>query len=183
MDSNSDHSVERLDLRWRKTEKSTIWGHRDSNTPTDSPTELAAVGNGTTQLLRGFVLAASDRDSDRTEAAASTLRLRIQDYIDQHLAEPDLTPERISFAHNISLRQLYLVFSQLNETPVEWIISRRLAVARVDLTYRPDTVSAIAQKWAFKDHSHFSRRFKAKYGVTPYEYIRQLNEGDPFQTI
>jgi AraC-like DNA-binding protein len=141
-----------------------------------SPTELSAVGASTAQLVRGLILAASDRDADHLEAMATTLLMRIQDYINSHLSDPDLSPERISAIHNISLRQLYLLFSQQDETPSEWIIARRLAAAKADLTYRPDTVSTTAQRWGFKDHSHFSRRFKAAYGVTPHEYSRRARK-------
>ncbi|MET8678043.1 helix-turn-helix transcriptional regulator [Streptomyces sp. NPDC004647] len=54
-----------------------------------------------------------------------------------------------------------------------WIRLRRLEQCRRDLhdpalCARP--VSAIAVRWGFRDAAHFSRTFRATYGVPPGEY-------------
>ena len=49
----------------------------------------------------------------------------------------------------------------------------RLQAARRDLgtmTHAEMSVAAISRKWGFRHPSHFSRRFRAAYGVTPREF-------------
>ncbi|WP_461122268.1 helix-turn-helix transcriptional regulator [Saccharothrix stipae] len=57
----------------------------------------------------------------------------------------------------------------------QWIIAERLQGARQDLI-RPDnhsrTVAMIARQWGFTDPTHFTRRFRAAYGMTPSEWRR-----------
>jgi AraC-like DNA-binding protein len=143
-----------------------------------SPAALAAVGASTEQLVRGYVMSASGHDADRKEAASITLMMRIDDYISRCLNEPDLTPLRIAAVHNISLRQLYVLFSKRGRTPSEWITTRRLEAAKEDLAHRAGTVAATAQRWGFKDQSHFTRRFKAAYGVTPRDFSASAGAAD-----
>lgn len=135
-----------------------------------SPGDLSAVGLGTSQLVRGFLQSGSDREIDRKEAAANTLMMRIDDYVSRCLSDRDLTPIRIAAVHNISLRQLYVLFSKRDQTPSEWIMAQRLEAAKEDLERRGSTVTAVAQRWGFKDQSHFTRRFKAAFGLTPHEH-------------
>ena len=33
-------------------------------------------------------------------------------------------------------------------------------------------ISTIARRWGFRDHGHFTRRFKATYGLTPRDWRR-----------
>ena len=95
---------------------------------------------------------------------------RIVEYILLHLVEPSLTPERIAAAHNISLRHLYRLWSHNQLGIAEWIIIERLARAAAALTderQRRTTISMIAYSLGFRDAAHFSRRFRATYGVPP----------------
>jgi hypothetical protein len=61
-------------------------------------------------------------------------------------------------------------------TVAAWIRSRRLDRCRRDLAdpglwARP--VSAIGARWGFPDGAHFSRVFRAAYGIPPREYRRR----------
>jgi AraC-like DNA-binding protein len=58
-----------------------------------------------------------------------------------------------------------------------WVRERRLERSRHDLldpalAARP--VSAIAARWGLVDPAHFSRLFRAAYGVPPLEYRRTM---------
>ena len=139
-----------------------------------SPNTLAIAGSGTAELVRALIHSVSTRDKDRRGALAETMPARIDDYVRRHLGDPDLTPAGIAAVHNISLRYLYVLLSDQAETPAEWIMTRRLSAAKDHLRHGTANVSTTAKRWGFKDHSHFTRRFKAAYGLTPAEYLKTL---------
>ncbi|MEU2227340.1 helix-turn-helix domain-containing protein [Streptomyces sp. NPDC018347] len=99
--------------------------------------------------------------------------LRIRAYIDQHLTDPDLAPDVIARAHHISVRYLHKLFELEDITVSRWIQQRRLEQCRRDLARREVaglTIAAIAHRWGFTSASHFSRVFRAAYGVSPAEW-------------
>ncbi|MGK4584880.1 helix-turn-helix domain-containing protein [Kitasatospora sp. HPMI-4] len=106
------------------------------------------------------------------EAALATLA-RVKDHILRHLGDPDLSPERIAAAHHMSVRYLHKLFRFEGVTVVRWIQRQRLDMCRRDLA-RPTagraTVAAVAGRWGFVSASHFSRAFRAAYGVSPREW-------------
>jgi AraC-like DNA-binding protein len=98
---------------------------------------------------------------------------RIRSYIEQRLSDPDLSPATIAAAHHISLRYLYKLFEQEQTTVARLVLQRRLARCRRDLldpTRTDATVSAIAGRWGLTNAAHFSRAFRAAYGVPPGEF-------------
>ncbi|MEJ3405693.1 helix-turn-helix domain-containing protein [Rathayibacter sp. YIM 133350] len=138
------------------------------------PAARIAAGSSTAQLFRALLLSVAGEGHLRREAMAASLTARIDDYIRRNLHDPDLTPAQIAATHNISLRYLYVLFDDRAETPAEWIIGRRLEGARGDLAQENASIASLAQRWGFKDHSHFTRRFKAAYGLTPSQYADSL---------
>jgi len=116
------------------------------------------------------------RELGLDEASADphrSLMHRIRAYIERDLASTELSPTVIAAAHYISTRHLHGLFQEQGTTVSTWIRTRRLERCRRDLldpilAGRP--VSAIAARWGFVDAAHFSRAFKAAYGVSPSEY-------------
>jgi len=95
---------------------------------------------------------------------------KIHGYIDAHLGMPELGPSVIAQAHFISTRHLHALFRELDTTVSTWIRERRLEHCRVDLLdpiLADRTIAVIAARWGFVDAAHFSRVFKARYGVSP----------------
>lgn len=96
-------------------------------------------------------------------------------YIETHLTSPDLTPNTIASHHYISIRHLHALFQEAGTTVSAMIRERRLERCRLDLVdpvLADRNISAVAAKWGFTDAAHFSRLFKATYGVSPSE-VRQ----------
>ncbi|MCZ0983431.1 helix-turn-helix domain-containing protein [Streptomyces diastatochromogenes] len=106
------------------------------------------------------------------EAALATLA-RVKDHIMRHLGDPDLSPRRIAAAHHISVRYLHNLFRFEGVTVARWIQRQRLHMCRRDLA-RPApvraTVAAVAGRWGFTNPGHFSRVFRAVYGISPREW-------------
>lgn len=99
---------------------------------------------------------------------------RILSFIEDHLENAKLTPALIARAHNISTRYLNFLFHQHGETVIARIRERRLVHCAKDLQESQDALSIteIAHKWHFSDGAHFTRSFKAKFGVTPSAWRR-----------
>jgi AraC-like DNA-binding protein len=144
--------------------------HLENYAPTDGA-RLAAA------LMDLLIVALAER-LDRGESVAPATRRRallasVQAFIDRRLADPELSPSVIAAANHVSLRYLYKLFETQDTTVAGWIRQRRLERCRRDLldpalSHWP--VSAIAARWGLTDAAHFSRLFRAAYGVPPGEY-------------
>ncbi|MDQ1131327.1 helix-turn-helix domain-containing protein [Microbacterium sp. SORGH_AS_0888] len=112
------------------------------------------------------------RDAPWSDPHAEIL-FRIDRYINAHLADPDLGPERIAAAAYISTRHLHTLFQRRGTTVSHWVRDRRLDHVRRDLRdprRARDGVAAIAASWGFTDPSHFSKLFRAETGTSPSAY-------------
>lgn len=111
------------------------------------------------------------------QAMAETLPARVRAYARRHLADPGLSPATIAAAHHVSVRHLYQVFAAAGQSLEQWIIEERLQRARHELA-RPDgrrrSIAAVARRCGFRDPTHFTRRFKARYGMLPSQWRRSL---------
>jgi AraC-like DNA-binding protein len=110
--------------------------------------------------------------SQAPELAAATL-VRVKDHIMRNLSDRDLSPSTIAAAHFMSVRYLHKLFELEGATVGGWIRMERLERCRRDLL-RPAAlgvgVAAVARRWGFVSPSHFSRVFRAAYGMTPREW-------------
>ncbi|GGK27720.1 AraC family transcriptional regulator [Streptomyces camponoticapitis] len=107
------------------------------------------------------------------ESRQRALLARVHTFIHQHLGDPELSPRTVADAHHVSLRQLQQALAVTGTTPAALIRRKRLqqcrrALADPGLSRR--TIHAIAARWGFTDHAHFSRLFRATYGASPSEY-------------
>jgi AraC-like DNA-binding protein len=117
--------------------------------------------------------------------APEALRLQIRGFIDEHLADPALGPDAIAAAHFVSRRQLDRLFEDGERTVAETIRDRRLARCRRDLRdprHAHRSILDIASRWGFVSAAHFSRTFRAAYGVSPKD-MRQTKMRPPSTTI
>ncbi|GAB7046066.1 helix-turn-helix domain-containing protein [Catenuloplanes indicus] len=140
----------------------------------------AAVATASVELAGALLASAAGPDRDTRRVLAETLLTRVRAFVRRHLADPELTPAAIAAAHNVSLRHLYQVCAAADLSLEQWIIGERLRYARQDLL-RPENrhrpVAAIARRWGFRDPTHFTRRFKARYGILPSRLRRSAEAG------
>ncbi|MFI6740574.1 helix-turn-helix domain-containing protein [Nonomuraea sp. NPDC050451] len=110
------------------------------------------------------------------ETGRESLRGRIRAHILEHLDDPDLTPATVAAAHYISTRSLHRLFQGQEYTVAEWIRVQRLDRCRRDLvdpSLRDRSIRAIANRWCLTSAPHFSRAFRAAYGLSPENYRRR----------
>jgi AraC-like DNA-binding protein len=133
----------------------------------------AQLGDVTIELMHALVLSAAHADGTRPPTGPAVLVHAVQGYVRRHLSEHDLTPTRIAGAHHVSVRQLYLACEREGVALEPWIIAQRLERARSELATaagRQRTIAAVAHAWGFASASHFTRRFRGAYGLTPREW-------------
>jgi AraC-like DNA-binding protein len=111
-----------------------------------------------------------DHAPEDLDATHRAQMLQITAFIEEHLSEADLCPAQIAAAHHVSLRQLHKLFHASGITVAGWIRARRLEHCARDLRDATRPVSSIGARWGYPDPAHFSRLFKAAYGVSPRDY-------------
>jgi AraC-like DNA-binding protein len=118
--------------------------------------------------------------ADNAGSAKSQLLELSEEYIESHLSDVDLSPDRIAEALHVSSRTLHRVFEAEGTSVGLWIRNRRLEQCRLDLAdsaLREVPVSHIASRWGLWDPSHFSRLFKTCFGQSPRAYRLAHNTG------
>jgi AraC-like DNA-binding protein len=147
---------------------------RDDFDPLVAPRITRAI----LDLLASAYASVPGVQSHRTSISAAH-RIRIVNFIEAHLGDPDLTPVRVADACKMTPRYLHHLFSQENETVARYILRRRLDECSRALTLpaqRGRTVTSIAFDYGFNSPTHFGRVFRARFGATPREY-RRAHEG------
>ncbi|WP_406079031.1 helix-turn-helix domain-containing protein [Micromonospora sp. NBC_00858] len=104
------------------------------------------------------------------EAVVDAQRLRILHYAREHLSDSGLTHNRIAAVHRMAPRTLHRLFEHELYTVTEYIRLRRLESAHRDLTdpmLSHLSIARVAVRWCFISQAHFTRAFRAQYGVLP----------------
>ena len=136
------------------------------------PVIVPRISRAILDLMASAYTTLPQAQSERSSLATSH-RIRIVNYIESHLSDPDLTPMRVAEVCKITPRYLHHLFSQEQETVARYILRRRLeecSSALAHPTYRARTVTSIAFDFGFNSPTHFGRVFRARYGLTPREF-------------
>lgn len=101
---------------------------------------------------------------------------RVSMYIDKHLHEP-LDAKRLCQELSVSRDKLYDLFKSHGGV-AHYIRTARLKRCLEDLVRIKDTsvrIGDVSSRWGFSSQSHFSRLFRATFGMTPNEAVRRGN--------
>lgn len=106
------------------------------------------------------------------QAGNAARRREAIEYVTRHLADPDLTADRVAAALFLSRRRLYQLFDDGDGISGR---IRRLRIERAkDLLADPTRARAgigeVARECGFVNSAHFSRTFRKIVGTTPGEY-------------
>lgn len=147
-----------------------------------SPVEATALTENVCNII-ALMTAATDRERTSIHGAAMQLGLdQIIAAMRHHLADPDLSPKMLSERLQVSVRTIHKRFEDADTTFGQWVLDNRLQACRRvfdDPRQRAFTISQIAFGWGFNDLSHFSKAFRARFGLSPAQYRRKAhNQGD-----
>lgn len=94
-------------------------------------------------------------------------------FIAAHLHEQDLSAGRIAAAIGYSERHLSRLFAKSGQSVPQAVLTARLDAARRMLA-EPITLAEVAARNGFVSQAHFSRTYKARFGVTPRQDRREF---------
>lgn len=122
------------------------------------------------ELINGIFARLYKDDSGENDTVSEIKR-----YVDENLGNASLSNGEIAAAVGISEVYLRKLFTEKTGIPPhKYILEARISEAKRDLTETPLPVSEISSLTGFNSIYHFCRVFKAKTGVTPTEYRRNL---------
>ena len=127
-----------------------------------------------TMDLIALAFAGAARDfagSGTTVQAASVARAKR--IIEARLADSALAPAAVAEALGVSPGYLHRLFNTSETTVGAYIRQRRLERCRDDLAdplRAGQRITEIALRWGFNDLPHFSRAFRAEFGLGPREW-------------
>jgi AraC-like DNA-binding protein len=126
------------------------------------------LGEQALDLIALAVTAAEGRPTLSAPRATALLRLKVG--IEARLSDPNLRPAEAAAAAGISVRYANALLGQEGLSIERYIVHRRLQRCRdaiEDPSQAHRKIGDIAFGWGFSDLSHFTRRFRDTFGMTP----------------
>ncbi|MGH7019737.1 MAG: helix-turn-helix domain-containing protein [Brevundimonas sp.] len=121
-------------------------------------------------LLRTALAACADEDRSMPRVAGRMGR--ILQFMIQHIDQPGLSAQDAAAALKCSPRTIYKTCADEGTTFNNMLMEVRLLTAQHHLLRRGDRVSQIAYAVGFSSLSHFSRQFRARFGMPANTYRR-----------
>jgi AraC-like DNA-binding protein len=150
------------------------------------PSRIDAVDNATASRLAeqtlDLIALVFSLEADQAATLSSqrdVARYRLKAVIETRLCDPTLTPAAVAAAAGISVRYANDLLALDGFSVGRYVLHRRLERSRQaleDPAQARRTVGEIAYAWGFSDLSHFVRRFRGAYGLTPGDYRRRALE-------
>ena len=104
---------------------------------------------------------------------------RAKRYAMANLGDGSLTCEKLSEHAGVSLSTLNRLFGAIGTTPMRWVWKQRANAARdVLVNGRASSVTDAGLSCGYTELSHFSRSFKAAFGVTPQSLLDQCRSDE-----
>lgn len=142
---------------------------------------VAAAGDAGARILELVHLALVEQAGARTEPLRrSLLRERVKAFVEEHLGNAELDVDGVAEAMGCSKRAVHQAFELEDCSFNRYVWERRLAAVRAQLEAPGAASRAIgdmAFAWGFSSAAHFSRAFRAQFGVSASDWRRGLRPG------
>lgn len=138
-------------------------------------TDLQLPAGTVADQLAGLVALAAGPQA-QTAHPSDLIYRRMRDALRERCMEPELSPDTFASSQGISRRSMYLLFARAGTTFGNELMRWRLDAAHRLLSDRRCdalTVLEIAARCGFAEPSHFARRFRSAYGLSPMEFRRR----------
>lgn len=125
------------------------------------------------QIVSLLALAAAGDETSRATSHKRALLRRVTETIRERCHEPDLDPATVAAALGVSRRYVHLLFASAGTTFSQALYDCRLHRARRllgDKRFDNLGIAEIAWNCGFSEPSHFTRRFRERYGAAPSAY-------------
>jgi AraC-like DNA-binding protein len=139
------------------------------STGTIDTTEAALAAKAAAILFSAAILAHGDAAVAEARPVEKMLLASARDFVIARLADPELSPETVRQHLGVSRSLLYKVFEPAGGVSA-FIQSRRLDQAFDEIIRDQSerkTLAEIGYGLGFRSNAHFSRVFRARFGVTP----------------
>lgn len=140
-----------------------------------SQTEAELLTDNLCNLV-ALLMARGDAEYKAAQERLSDLD-RMLAFLRRHLSDPQLSPQALADHMGLSVRTIHKRFEQTATTFGRTLLETRLDACHRALTdprCAAMTVSQIAYGFGFNDLSHFTKTFRARYGVPPGMYRKQI---------
>ena len=94
----------------------------------------------------------------------------VLEHIERHLQEPLTNAQLATLCHFCPDYFIVRFRAAIGQTPGQYLLARRLAVAAQQLLFSGKSIEFIAAQTGFCDRFHFSRTFKNHFGISPVVY-------------
>ena len=127
------------------------------------------ASNALQDTVAACVLAASRLAEPRHSQISQYHLNRIRQYALANLGNAELSVASVAAALDISVAHLHRLFSEEKQTFSHWLWEMRLEACHAALRDEDNarqSISQIAFRYGFNQAAHFSRAFRARYGMT-----------------
>lgn len=134
------------------------------------------VAEQSLDLLALAISAHQGKEGAALSSPRAIARLRLKAAVERLMIEPGVKPEQIATEAGISVRYANALLAEQGMSVERYVNERRLQrchSALEDPRHRRRSIGEIAFQWGFSDLAHFSRRFKARYGMAPSDFRRE----------
>jgi AraC-like DNA-binding protein len=145
------------------------------------PAEAAEHAAGALIELLASTLSCHRMEDSRTRPQMARFHLaRIKQHARAHLHDPALSVASVSAAVRLSPSHVHRLFAGESQTFTAWLWSCRLLACKArldDAAHDHLRVTDIAFSHGFNNSAHFSKSFRAKFGIAPRECRAARKDG------
>lgn len=140
-----------------------------AHSPQVALAETPMLTQATVNLLAAAIMPSAQALARANGAVEMTLLRQMCRYVDLHLAETDLSADKIAVFFKVSRTSLYRIFEPLGGV-ANFVKERRLARVHMLLSQPSpgrSPIGRLAEDHGFKSAAHFSRAFREQFGYSP----------------